>query len=963
MKPLSPLMQTAAGERGVDVVWLARIHGADATVGVASRRVDIAGVAWPPLLLAVRSIRLSARRWLGFAVRGEETAVVEIAQPESTHRLHAESLSAALASGAEGSEIGIGVVFLPKDSSATIGEVDPVWLFHGRIAGVSRDALIVRIEARGMLDTGAVAVPRSLRPDVLARLGMDTRAEVFPPLVFGRVAACPLSPWNLRLRARLVEPLEYAYSVMYVDSVEGWPPAGRAQVGDEVFEYQALDAAKAMLGSATSPLVRPERRGHRIGAPVWLLPEEGPAWLVAGHPCHAVADIRADGRPLPKSLGHEVATHSLISADAPDLPPTNLALLRCDRIPWVLDYATEPARIRLTSAQAALSIDPLTNAINPAAILDDDLSTAATVRAGATELRVACNLDLARQITPDTRIGDRALGRYESLVVEYTIGADRVWNEDSRVIFSIRWRQFLIGWFLPRPAAPDYVARVTAGAPGDPVLTGDTGVPPRVFSIDISGFIRVLGKWAVFSAPEEPLRFELQFRPVSDRTILRVYDFHLTLGYCPASRCEAVADLTAAVEGRVDAGGALIESPVAILRDLLTAPDMAAFPAADLVETDWVAAAAAMDARGARMRRRLSRPVALETLVDTAARESGLSLFREGRGWRLLPTRPNPGDGDVSEAADVGEGGIVRAGALERIPLGEILNDVEVFGPDPRTPSGHARLARVEAGWSILGNAGRRAGRAQTHWWPSDGTADAQAWRLAGDLVERGARRGERVEVEVPLTRLALERGDLVSLVSTALRAAHRLGEIESILIDGSGATMVLAIRLAPSVSVVWESGDAAARLQAADDGTELAFFIDGRKVASLTGDGALRVAGSVAMDTPVAAAVAPDGDALSWDAENRAIALAAGPAGARVALAVLDAVGNLSLAGSARERAIAPGDGTGGDELDPPAWLALEADGAVALSANRRDVVARLAPDGDLHLAKDLNERALPPP
>jgi hypothetical protein len=467
---------------------------------------------------------------------------------------------------------------------------------------------------------------------------------------------------------------------------------------------------------------------------------------------------------------------------------------------------------------------------------------------------------------------------------------------------------------------------------------------PRWYTFDATEFVLSCGGWGFFGPPDLRPSIELSFAALDDPAEITVHDLRLRLGWHPVTRCRAVAELTATVEGRADSQGNLIESPSGILRELLTAPDLGGTSAAELHGEDWAAVESAEALAGARFARRIAAPVPLDEWLASVAIEAGLSLRREAAAWRLR-VLPRLILADLA-AAPLQDADLCAVSALQGMPIQECVFEVEILGRDAR--GREVRLAWVEGAGDAMNPGMSRLARIRSVWCRADPSGRALARRFGELLIDRSAGAGEWIEVEVPLTRTALERGDAVTLSGLALQGFPRAGEIERVAVARGGMALRLGIRLAPALVTVWSSLDGRARLEARSDGTALLFVIDGRVVARVGSGGALRLAGElIARGT----APVPVGDALTWNSDTGTIGFGAGPAGSLQRVALLDASGTLRVSDDAEEHASMMGT------MDPPGWDGASGEDLV-FSPDRGRIAARFTAAGALRLAGEIIER-----
>lgn len=1013
MRLLPPPLADALARGTLDAVWFARIEWTRGPMLLATRPARLDGVECAPRLLDPPKLELDTRRPRGLPVLGIEHAEL---------RMQWRGIGAGASSGAgdgigggdpeaeaeavflapfreesiEGRPLAIGVAALPPAPAPAPGapplvaEAEVLWLFRGILIEMTIAGLSARVEARGWTTAAAARrIPEPLPPEFLARHGLDSRLRVIPPLLFGRLEACPLSPWGAVRLARVVHDITYKDTLIYIDDATSWPPAGRAQVADEVFAYAAVDHAAGTLGSPGAPLSRPEARAHCAGTRVaWLAPG-GPAWLVAGHPCARVDRLCAEGRPVTASTPSIEQVE--VAEDTARLPaPRRLALLRLDRFPVLAEWSTEPAMRTVRGRALCFKIRPGTTALDAQAAFDDDPASAARLDTAHARLRLGMGFPVGRVVVPHGCVGDRLYGRFDSLVVEIVMAADRVWKTSSRPRVFVRRGEAEWRWEAPRPDPAFHVARVEPplyavtmlrAAALESQWSGSTSVPRFSLRLDLTDAAQASGGWRFFrdedgNTPE----LDIVFDAPGDPAVLAVHEIILHITYIPMTRCRIVTNLTADVEGRPDPEGRVIENPVEALRELLVAPDLGARDPQAPHAPDWNAERLRQAARGAVVRRRVAQPVALDHLVEEIAAEAGLCLADEATRIRLRPLPAAPTREQAEAALDAAA--FIAARCVAPPAESGPLHEVEVLAPASASDSdgvsgANARrlaLAVAPAPAPPLPPLVSRRMVWVARWWPVAPAGLRNAARLAALVLERRRATDERIEIELPPTRAVFERGDIVRLLDPIPRgcardaeaaetpdgpgsgqgsgwndgaANERMAEIEAIAFEAG--RMRLRARLFPAVRTLWESPEGAARVELERPGLGMRFVVEGRVVLRIGPTGDLRAAGVIYEQ---ALTPHPATGAFYWDGATRRLELAAGEGTDRRALAALDVQGRLFLTGEIKERAAL-------DVTDAPEGIFERAGDLLAAPAPGRVAMRLRAADAQLQIAGAATENA----
>jgi len=512
MKTLSASMEAALASRALDVAWLVRLEWQSETQYLATRELRVGAAAYAPGLLQVRELALGSEGAPGQPALGTEKAVVEVTWGNAqgaAGSAAADGIGVLLAiEPPEGRPIEIGFAPIPKGNAGILADEDPVWIFRGDVTRVEMGAFAARIEAQGGAELEGRVAPLPFAPDTLRSAGIDPAVRLVPPLIFGRVAACNLTPWNLHTNARLAQPLEREDGVAVLESLDGWPASGAAQVGDEVFTYEAVDSAARTLGNSSRPLKRPEACSHNTGSVVWKVPPNGALWLVAGHRCRALEEIRAEGQTVDSAAWEHVVQASEEGIEGEKRGRT-LALARMGRIPALVNLSSDSSEKRLNSLESGLDILAGTTAQSPELAIDGENATCACLTYEKGALRLGVGLNLATAAGPGKRLGDRKYGRFAAAAVDVRIGANAPWRATSTLRVAIRRGEHEMFWIIPRPRDEQHLTRVAlSSALASPPPLEDSrelfAAPPARVTIPFQR-AEVLANESEWTQPEEAI--------------------------------------------------------------------------------------------------------------------------------------------------------------------------------------------------------------------------------------------------------------------------------------------------------------------------------------------------------------------------------------------------------------------------------------------------------------------------
>ncbi|HOE95374.1 MAG TPA: hypothetical protein PK847_02205 [Candidatus Sumerlaeota bacterium] len=354
MRPAAPLVVERSAHPRQRPVWLLEIETPGGAWRGASRPVSVGAAPWP-----CRLGRVQFRERLpetgppgGWIATDAEVDVIET--PTTAGGLRAAAAPAALL----GARADLALAWLdpeaPPDFSLNPG--DRVTLLRGVVVEFQVQPASLRVRLADPLHARASRPVGRLLHAALA--GGEGPAVGRPlPWIFGRASRAELLPLRTGVATRLAADLAADATIVAVESLDGFPPAGYAQVGGELILYHAVSTGGQTLGHAGSPVTREGAHAWTAGTEVRLRPPEGFVFLAADHPCHAVTMVFGDDRPAPTGDW---------TADDWDLGGVAAQAVRLSR--WPTDPAGWFAR-RICAAVEGLELPDGTLMENPADVI------------------------------------------------------------------------------------------------------------------------------------------------------------------------------------------------------------------------------------------------------------------------------------------------------------------------------------------------------------------------------------------------------------------------------------------------------------------------------------------------------------------------------------------------------------------------------------------------------------------
>ena len=891
MKTFSLEMEISRQGHSHDVVWLLEIDWAGDVGRYSSRPVTIGGAAYRPILAAIEGLRLvMPTPFADGAGSAARLALINTAEEGAARfELQAE------ADGLEGRTARVGFVYL--DPSVALEAADIIWI---QTYQIERAALGTTLAELQMRESPAVSGRRLLGRRLLPGIDPDLAAEAagrMIPIVFGRLERAPLLAFRTGGRGCLRAALQAADTIVPVEDASVFPDAGSAQVGDEVFAYPAVDRSARTLGRADAPVVRTAPAHHRAGTVVYAIPAGGFEYLVADHPCRSVGPLYAGERRIEANW----FTAALETLDGRAVQKIVFPVLA-----YEVSYAAAPLTRRIDGREdpASWNVGPINFALDPLAAVDVDETSAASVAAGSSPLEIVWTGDLADGLS--------RYGPVARCLLEVRYWATQPWPEPYNMGVEVGRGAAIASFILARP----------------PVGANPTQLYTQSF--DMTSFVAGQGGWAFFgpSAGQRPY-VRIIFGAGSDPAIVRIASIAFEVNYLARTGAQVFDRFDATVEG-IATAGALIENPANVIEWLATNDLGLGWDAGAIDAANFAAVRAALSGEGWRLARRLGAPLAIESLLEQIARESGCRLVWEAGRLRLFRTPGVLLAGDA--VATLEASGLLAAPLLKRgLGLAQAANVVRVRygaggnGQAPWVEEAEAGAAAAPYGWLER--------EVQAQWHVSSG--EDLARRLALDLLAQAVVPRRTVELDLPLSQSHLERGDVVVVDHPASRLTQALGEIAAVeFADGRWVRATVALQ-GPLFYCWYE--DAETFIAHAPGHTAAVFVLEGARVAALDRTGRLRVGGEVIERglTPHAMA-----GPIEYDPAAHRLYFGAGEAGAGwAAVFAIDAQGRLLVRGTLRERADLAGVAVGGCHAADSAGFVLSCD--LARAALRSDAAA----------------------
>jgi hypothetical protein len=293
MKQLSQRAEQERESTGNSIYWILEIDWPDATRSYSSRQLQLGERTYQPWLLDVGAMRLELARHFEQNTGVADHVSVRLLKAADSGEGLGELLERY---DAEGLGCRIGTLFQDRQHQATLDDI--IWLQEFVIEEVVLGTLHVEFRLEDLSSSKGLRKVGRRNPEQDASGSSREYTGEILPIVFGRVADCPLVPLHVGARTRLRKDLVATDTVAHVESVAEFSPQGTLQIGDELISFVAVDADARTLGTPESPLVRLQPSYHRNSAVVRQVPAGGFEFLVADHPCAAVGDLKADGAPV-----------------------------------------------------------------------------------------------------------------------------------------------------------------------------------------------------------------------------------------------------------------------------------------------------------------------------------------------------------------------------------------------------------------------------------------------------------------------------------------------------------------------------------------------------------------------------------------------------------------------------------------------------------------------------------------
>ncbi|NQU43917.1 hypothetical protein HQ520_11580, partial [bacterium] len=637
-----------------------------------------------------------------------------------------------------------------------------------------------------------------------------------------------LVEWRTGQELVLVEDVHPEDSTISVESVDGLPLTGAVQVGDERFEYDALDHDRKTLGRLTDPLRRPEAAWHDAGSPARLIPAAGFEWLVAGHLCRAVEDLRADDIPVP------VGQYAAVTEEWRGETLHKVVLAKW---PAQVSYSSSPTKLK---APPAWTVDETNQAIDPGLACDGDPETTfARIDRAHPRLAIGWQGDLSE--------GEKRYGLLQTAGLRARISADRLWDLSTQLTLRFIRNDLTLSVILSRPSDP--AAEVTVPShthgtgPASQPLTADSWTRPVDLFLDLTSLLEGNGDWDLLDGSDGGFRAEVEMIAMGDTTEFHVHDLVLETTYRSRARTRMASRLTAQIEG-VEESGTLLDNPAGLIRFLLKHPAGIALDPDRIDEGSFTTAAGHLDSLEYRFSNRLESPERLSDLLRRLLYESRSRLIVSGDRVALIF---DAGEAEWAAADFVFDGGNILRGddlRLERESEANLLRATHLhFQKDfsgART-SGWRRFLwtdRVQP-LPVFERIGHEwSDRLEWH----NHNTPAVIADLARHILGRHGFRRHRVRLHAPLSAIRLEAEDRLRLVEERFPLALEQGRVASLSVPEAHLLRFDADFPDPGYAC-WRH-DESTVLRHRASGRLIEIRIEGRVVATIRWDGLLRLRG-----------------------------------------------------------------------------------------------------------------------
>lgn len=298
MRSISPDGLARREAQSQDIVWLLSLSAEGWNWTGATQAVSLDGIQYPARLAAIEQWREELPGGAepgGLAKTRAAVRVLDCTDEEGSLHRQLEITP----------PIGIlATLRLAWRGQQPLSGPDTAVLLEGRVAEWRIDPLGIRLTLIDELQVQSTRrIGRLLRSSMIPRASSPSLGRTLP-WIFGRVEDVELLPYLIGAEGRLAQAITPTDRIIPLDSVDGFPAIGRAQIGAEFIIYTTIDHTAKTLGSLQLPAIRGNAPPNTYpqNTAVRLIPPSGLKWIVADHPCATVEVVRGDGLLVDKAL-------------------------------------------------------------------------------------------------------------------------------------------------------------------------------------------------------------------------------------------------------------------------------------------------------------------------------------------------------------------------------------------------------------------------------------------------------------------------------------------------------------------------------------------------------------------------------------------------------------------------------------------------------------------------------------
>lgn len=866
MQTLNALTIQDITRQGQDVVWVLSVQWPDGRERYAHRRTVLSDTTIPATLLEPGTLMASHERGMGpNAQRCESRLKISLALdgPETP------SIRERLAqTDPEGLEVTWGVVFLSDQHQVWLG--DAVILFYGIIERATVNRLSLDLECGDFLSVrGSKRFGREMEREDLPETDSPLEGRMLP-WIFGSIDKAQLLPWRAGTQLLLLHDVKADDTMIAIESVDGLPESGAVQVGDERLEYDQIDAVNKTLGTPLLPLRRTQPANHAAASPARLIPANGFEWLVAGHPCLSVSQVRADALPI-------AADDFTVSVE--DFAGETIQKIAMPQWPAQVTYNSS-----VSTAHFNGKTRPGCWSLLASTALNGGFAFDSTGEATAAELNNSAK-SLAVKWRGELKEGAKRYGTLETAQLRVRVETSQIWETTTHLNLAFSRGATQSTATLTRPSPDNSNSSLRYG--------------PVDFYLDLTDLATAQG-WDLFDGSgENGFEAHIELGTGGDPTRFFIRDIELEIGYRARGASHMADTITAAVEG-VMSNGVLIENPSDIVKFFLCDPAGLGLSDTEHLElVSFIVSADLLEALGYRFSNRIDTTQPIVSILSRLLFESRCRLVASGS---MLMLRFDEGDSPLRNVNVTFNGQNILRGdsfPLERTAEGDLLRAVSLhYGCDFSGGQGQSWRRSLLRDAFISTSAYQNAGVeiSDNLQWHNHGDPEVVA-DLACNILGRYGFRAQYAEFRTPFTTIALEITDCVALQDQWFPLSLDQGEVESLSVESPNCCMVRT-RFALLGSPCW-SHDSRTFMRHRSSGRLLEFWINGTLVATIDWRGNCRLLGKVTDDASLSATL---NAAMVYNSSQNCIYFGTGGSGVFTPRFAIDGSGNLLIAGTLAE-------------------------------------------------------------